>query len=143
MDLVCAFYRLHSENSIVWTFITLIYLNLGLMSDSTHLCRKYPLSSWFSLLYCELYKPYNMVDLVKTAFISMFNLEVSFLGVVGAYKIFTDCFPWIILWNYNLVYLTLYIDLCLLLTSLSDGIIFYSLWFMPGLYNCWFCITYL
>ena len=48
-------------NYIVWNFITLTYLHLGLMSDYTQSYRKYLLSLRLSLLSGALYKPYKMV----------------------------------------------------------------------------------
>ena len=37
MELVGTFQKFHSDRYIVWTFITSIYLNLGLMSEYTQL----------------------------------------------------------------------------------------------------------
>ena len=55
----------------------------------------------------------------------MLNLGWSFLSVVGAYKIYTESVTWNPpLPNHHLFYLTLYIDLSVLLTSLSDSAIF-------------------
>ena len=67
MVLVLAFQKFPSGNYIMWTFITLIYLHFGLMSDYTKLYRKYILSSWLALLYGAYYKPFEIVVLVKTA----------------------------------------------------------------------------
>ena len=50
MDLVGAFYQLPSGNYIMWTFITLIYLKLGLMSYNTQLYRESLPSLQFSSL---------------------------------------------------------------------------------------------
>ena len=77
-----------------------------------------------SLLYCALYKPSELVVWVKTDFNSMLNLGLSFIRVVGAYKIHTEFFPLENLQNYHWFYLTLYINLCILLTSWLDGVIF-------------------
>ena len=53
-------------NYIVWNIITLMYLNLGLMSAYTNSYRKYLLSSQSPSLYCALYKPSELVGLLKT-----------------------------------------------------------------------------
>ena len=47
----------------------------------------------------------------------MLNLGLSFLRIVGDYKIYTEFVPWHPPQNHHLIYLTLYIDLYLLLTS--------------------------
>ena len=60
----------------------------------------------------------------ENGFNSMLNLGPSLLRVVMAYKIYREFVPWQIFWNEYLCYLTLYFDLCILLTSLSDGVIF-------------------
>ena len=73
MDLIGAFQKFTSEIFIAWTFLTLIYSNLGLMSDFTLLHRKYLLSSQSSSLYGALYKTSEMVGLVETCFNSMIN----------------------------------------------------------------------
>ena len=52
------------------------------------------------------------------------NLGLSFIRVVGAYKIYTQFVPWKIPQNYHSFCLTLYIDSCLLFTKLLDSIIF-------------------
>ena len=54
----------------------------------------------------------------------MLDLGLYFLRVVGDYEMYTQFVPWNSVQNYHWFYLTLYIDLCLLLTSLSDGAIF-------------------
>ena len=54
----------------------------------------------------------------------MLNLGSYFLYVVGAYKIYAEFVPWKFFQNHHLFDLTLYIYLCILLTSLSDGVIF-------------------
>ena len=55
-----------SGNYIVWTFITSIYLNSGLMSYSTQSCRESLLSLRSPSLYCGLCKPSELVGLVNT-----------------------------------------------------------------------------
>ena len=49
----------------MWTFITPIYLKLGLRSDYTQSYRKYLLSSRQSSIYGTLYKTFELVVLVK------------------------------------------------------------------------------
>ena len=78
-----------SGNYIVWTSISSIYLNLGLFSDYTQLCRKYLLILWLLSLYGELYKPSDPVGLVKTFFNIMLILLHYFLHVVRYYQIYT------------------------------------------------------
>ena len=46
-----------------------------------------------SLLYCALYKPSELVGLTTTTFNNILNLGLSFLRVVGTYKIYTEFFP--------------------------------------------------
>ena len=67
MDLVGTFQWFPYGSYIVWTFITSIYLNLVLVSYNTQLYREYPISLQSSLLYCVLYKPSELVGLVKKA----------------------------------------------------------------------------
>ena len=50
----------------------------------------------------------------------MLNLGLYLQRILRAYKIYTEFFPWETFWNDDLFYLTLYIDLYLLLNSLSD-----------------------
>ena len=55
----------------------------------------------------------------------MLNLGLSFLHVVGTNKIYTEFVTWIFLTKLPLfLFLTLYINLCLVLTNLSDYVIF-------------------
>ena len=54
----------------------------------------------------------------------MVILGLSFLHVVETYKIYTKFVSWQFFQNDLLFYLTLYIDLYHLLTSLSDGVLF-------------------
>ena len=65
-----------------------------------------------------------MVGLVKMFFNVMLNLGLSFLRVLEAHKIYTEFVPWYSVRNYHSFDFTLYIDSCLFLASLSDGIIF-------------------
>ena len=70
----------------------------------------------------------------------MLNLIQYFLCVIWAFKIYTEFVTCWFVWNYHLCYLTLYIDQCHFLTSLSDGIISMLL-LMPVFYNYWWRIT--
>ena len=54
----------------------------------------------------------------------MLDLGLYLLCIIGAYKIYTEFYPWQFVQNHDEFYLTLYIDLCILLTSLLDGVIF-------------------
>ena len=54
----------------------------------------------------------------------MLNLSLYFLLVVGASKIYTEFVPWSFVRKLPFICLNLYIDLCLLLKSLSDSVIF-------------------
>ena len=76
------------------------------------------------MIYCVFYKPSDMVGLVKNGFNNILNLGLSYLRVVGDFKIYTEFVTWQFSRNYHVFYLTLYIYLCILLTSLSDGVIF-------------------
>ena len=84
-------------------FITSVYNNLVIMSDSTHPYRKYVLTSQLLSLYCALYKPSEMMGLVetKTAFKSILNIGLSFLRVLGAYNIYSEFVPWQYFRNYH------------------------------------------
>ena len=53
------------------------------MSDYTQSYRKYPPSLRLSSIYCELYKPSDLVGLVKNGFNGMLNLGLSFPRVLG------------------------------------------------------------
>ena len=65
----CTWLEIYSDdpsgNYTVWTFITLIYLNLALMSDYTQSYIKYLLSLLSLSIYCELCKPSDLVGLVQ------------------------------------------------------------------------------
>ena len=80
------FINLQLGSYIVWTFIKLIYLNLGLKSDNTHSYRESLLSSWSPFLYYALCKPSELLILV--------NLGISLIFVVGYYKIYTEFVSW-------------------------------------------------
>ena len=54
----------------------------------------------------------------------MLNLGLYFLRVVGHFKIYTELVTWKFSQNYHVFDLTLYIYLCILLTSLSDCVMF-------------------
>ena len=54
----------------------------------------------------------------------MLNLGLYLLRAVGAYKIYTEFAPWKFVRNHHAFYLTLYIDVYILLTSLLDSVIF-------------------
>ena len=102
-----------------------IYItNLGLMSDNIQSYRESLLSLRLSSFCCVLYKPSYLVDLLKNGFNCMLNLGLHFLHVVEAYKIYTEFVTSKFVWNCHLFDLTLYIEHSLLLTSLSEGIMF-------------------
>ena len=69
-------------------------------------------------------KPSELVSLVKTSFNSMLIVGLYILCVVKGYNIYTYYAPWQFFRNYHQFYLTLYIDRCLWLTFLSDGVMF-------------------
>ena len=94
------------------------------MSYNTQSYREYELSSRFSLLYCLLCKPFELVGLVKNCSNCMLILGLFYLCVVGSYKIYTESISWQFVQNHHLFDLTLYIDSCFLLTPLPDGVTF-------------------
>ena len=51
------------------------------------------------------------VGFIENDFNSMLILGLSFLRVVGAYKVYSEFVPWEFFWNYHSLYLALYIDL--------------------------------
>ena len=86
--------------------------------------QKYLISSRYSSLYCVLYKTSDMVGLIKTVKpYAKFGPIYSYVlqgTIIYTYGFFLGNL-YVITINF---YLNLYIDLCLLLTSLSDGVIF-------------------
>ena len=67
MDFVGVFQRLIAMQLYRVILYYIDVLNLELMSDNTQLYRKSILSSRLSLLCCALYKPSELVGLMKTA----------------------------------------------------------------------------
>ena len=123
MDLIGAFQKFPSGNYTVWSFIRSMYLNLGIKSDYDQSYRKYLLSSRSSSLNCALYN-FWPGGFSENGFNSMISLGLSFLCVVGDYKIYTEFVPRDFFQNPYWFYYTLYIDLFLLVTSLLEGVIF-------------------
>ena len=57
----------------------------------------------------------------------MLTLGLYFIQVLWAYNICIEFNPCQFVQKLSLIYLTLYIDRCILLTSLADGILFFTM----------------
>ena len=123
MSLAGYFQRLHSGNYTVWTFIKIIYLNLGLTSYNSVVQK---ISTKFVIaiaLWCVILTFWDS-GFIENRFTIVLNLGLHFLRFIRAYNIYTEFDLWKFFHIHYWFYLTLYIELGLSLTSLSHGVIF-------------------
>ena len=123
MDLVCTFQIFPIGQLYHVNLYYIDILNWLLMSNNSFVQKIY---TKFTIIIYLLGVIWNFwaSGFSKNGFNSMLNLGLYFLRVVWYFKIYTEFVTWNFPQNYHVFYLTLYIYLCLLLTSLLYGVIF-------------------